>query len=109
MSGRPRRPSGSYRLQDHDRLHPTAPADRTCRDIATGETLDHSFDSFPGRDVGLGLSQQDPAARQLDLAVAIGKQAIVANAHKAGRQNVQEKASDEFSGHCQVVFQRSAG
>ena len=42
--------------------------------------------------------QQEATACEFDLAVAIGEQSIVAQAHEATRKDVQEKATQELIG-----------
>ncbi len=62
----------------------------------TGDPLDHGFDGFLLPDLGFGLSEQSSATRELGLAVTIGEQTVVANAHEAGWQDMQQESADEL-------------
>lgn len=98
MSGRPGRPGRSDRAQFCDCLHLTSPANRAFRDIVAGETLDHGLGGFFGPDLRFRLLEQHSTARELGLAMPIGKQAVVANTHEAGWQNMQQEAANELGG-----------
>ena len=73
-------------------------ADWAQGDVDPCEALEHvcCVFFFPCRWVR--LAQQVATAFEFDLAVAIGEQSIVAQAHEATRKDVQEKATQELIG-----------
>jgi hypothetical protein len=80
----------------------TVPALRTERRILARNPL---IDRLPvialvglRRRRGRGGIEQSPATLQLPIPIAIGKQAVVTNAHESIGQDVQQETADEFLG-----------
>lgn len=79
-------------------LHPVLAAHRTAREVDPGELLQQDGDRFRLCVLRWWLAEERTAPCQRGSTRAIREQAEVANAHKAARHDVEQKASQEFVG-----------
>jgi len=77
-------------------LHPTLAAHRAAREVDPREALHQRVDRFGAGVFGRWVAEEVTAPSQGASTRAVREQAEVANAHEAGRQDVQEKPTKEF-------------
>ncbi len=87
------------RDEDLGDAQPALLADGTAFDVDPGQPEHERGHGFGrGSERCWGLGEEVPAPRELGTTGAVGEEAEVANADKAVRDDVKEKATDEFLG-----------